>query len=335
MQSFFALKMPPNQATIRTYATSANLGPLFDMAGAKLDGLYMTTSAKLTTLPELKIAGSDGQYPVPTGKTNIARIVAREMFNDFGIKGGLEISVTNDLKFGGLGASGASVVAIVELINYMRQLGLTTEQKIRYALLGEPQQHPDNVVPCILGGIVLIHREEAQKPTYEKLPPVANITPAMVIPYDIFKSGGTAQARKVLEGLTLSEEDKAYKSESADLMISGLRTGNFEEIFEAIRRDNLWEKSVTYVRNQPTAENPNGIYGIDVHSLNKGLEAIVGKEAILTPSGAGPAMLILAKDKDVAKRAQLEVVNIYMNQGHQANGFVASIRNTKSEDDFI
>lgn len=327
--------MPPNQATIRTYATSANLGPLFDRAGAKLDGLYMITSAELTTTPGLTILKSEGMYPVPADGNNLAYKVAGKMFQDFGIKDGLALTILNDMKPGGLGTSGAGAVAVVELIDHLYELHLTTEQKIKYAVLGEPKQHPDNVVPCMIGGAVLISREEGKKPVYEKLGSVPNITPAIIIPYDIFKSGGTAQARKVLEDLTLSEEEKAYKLESANLMISGLRTGNFEEIFEAIRRDNSWEKSVTYVRNLPTEENPWGIYGINVNRLNQGLEAVVGREAITTPSGAGPAMLVLAKDPDVAQKAISVLQEIYYSNGKRAKGSVLSIRNKESRDDFI
>jgi len=78
--------MPANQATIQTYATSANLCPLFDMAGAKLDGLYMTTSGALTAALGLTIVKSDGMYPVPTDQSNLAHKVAGRIFNDYKIK---------------------------------------------------------------------------------------------------------------------------------------------------------------------------------------------------------------------------------------------------------
>src|SRR3989338_3877306 len=145
----------PDQATIQTYATSANLGPLFDRAGAKLDGLYMATTGQLTTAPGLSIVRSDGAYPVPTDETNLAHKVAGRIFDDYKIRDGLALSLTNDMKPGGLGTSGAGSVAVVELLNYLHSLGMTAEQKLDYALEGEPNRHPDNVVPCMVGGIVL------------------------------------------------------------------------------------------------------------------------------------------------------------------------------------
>ena len=320
--------MPPEQATIRTYATSANLGPLFDRAGAKIGDLYMTTHGRLTATPGLNIAKSEGKYPVPADASNIAYKVAERIFHDCKIKKGLKLSVTNNMKPGGLGTSGASAVAVVELLNYMHNLGLTTEQKIKYASLGEPNQHLDNVVPCIVGGVVLISWKGSLN-EYEKLDSVPGITPAMVIPHDIVKSGGTAQARKVLEGLAFNEKEEKYKSNLMSLMVSGLRTGSFGEILEAIKKDNSWEKSVTFVRNKL------GIYGIDINYLNSRLEAAVGQEAVLTPSGAGPAMLILAKDRKAAENAVKAVTRAYASSGKKAEGFVTSFRDAASEDDFV
>ncbi len=328
--------MLPNQATIQTYATSANLGPLFDRAGAKLDGLYMTTTGKLTTTPGLTILRSEGMYPVPADGTNLAYKVAAAIFNDYKIKDGLALSILNDMKPGGLGTSGAGAVAIAELMDHLYGLNLTIEQKIKYALLGEPQQHPDNVVPCVVGGVVLAAKLKGEElPRYSKLTPSPNLAYAVVIPLNIVKTGGTTGARKAVDALSHSNAEATYLSTLGELMIMGFLEGNFEKIRDAVKSYSEWEKSVTYVRNLPTEENPRGIYGIDVHGLNKGLEAIVGKNAILTPSGAGPAMLILAKDPDIANRAQLEVVKMYEVQGHQAKGFLVSIRNTESKDDFV
>ena len=101
------MKMP-DQATIQTYATSANLGPLFDRAGAKLDGLYMTTSGQLTTAPGLAIVKSDGLYPAPTDQSNVAYKVAfgiegsdgkhiNGIFDDYQIKDGYQFIRRRDL----------------------------------------------------------------------------------------------------------------------------------------------------------------------------------------------------------------------------------------------
>ena len=103
----------------------------------------------------------------------------------------------------------------------------------------------------------------------------------------------------------------------------------FDKILEAIKKDNSWEKSVTFVRNRL------GIYGIDINYLNKKLEAAVGQEAVLTPSGAGPAMLILAKNSKAAGKAAKAVTQAYASLGKKAGGFVTSFRDIASENDFV
>ena len=333
-----ALKMP-SQATIQTYATSANLGPLFDRAGAKLDGLYMTTSGQLTTAPGLSIVRSDGAYPIPTDETNLAHKVAGRIFDDYKIRDGLALSLTNDMKPGGLGTSGAGAVAVVELLNYLHNLGMTAEQKLDYALEGEQNRHPDNVVPCMIGGVVLAAKVKGSEGqdhlVYSKLTPSPDLAYGVVIPLDIIKSGGTTEARKKVEALSHSNAEAVYLSGLAELMMMGLLEGNFEKIFESVKAYSEWEKSVTFVRNQPTEENPRGIYGIDVNRLNHGLEAVVGREAIVTPSGAGPAMLVFTKDQEAAEKAISVLTETYHMSGKRARGFVASIRNKESKDDFV
>ena len=111
-------------------------------------------------------------------------------------------------------------------------------------------------------------------------------------------------------------------------MVSGLKTGNFDEMLKAIKKDNSWEKSVTYIRNRL------GIYGIDINYLNNSLEVAVRQEAVLTPSGAGPAMLILAKNHKAAEKATKAVTKAYASSGKKAKGFVTSFRDAASEDDF-
>jgi len=316
-------------AEIRTYATSANLGPLFDRAGAKLDGLFMITSGELKNDGGLEIR-SEGRFPVPTDGTNIAHKVAKEIFRDFQINNGLVLTIINNIKPGGLGTSGASAVAVVELISHLYGLELTTEQKISYAAFGEPNGHLDNVVPCIVGGIVSSSRVEGKRlPQYFRYNPPLNLVPAVIIPLDIEKKGGTAKAKEVLGYLTFSNEELVYASGLAELMIAGIVGNDFERMRESISAYSRWQKSATYVRNK------EGVYGVDVPSLNHRLQKLVGDEAILTPSGAGPAMLIFAKDPDTAKKAASEAVTMYADRGHTAEGIVTSFNNTESKDNFV
>ena len=320
----FPLIMGQDTIKVETDATSANLGPWYDRGGAKLKGLSLVTIGE-KALGNGLIIKSEGKYPVPTDESNLAYRVAGKMFEDYGIKDGLSLKFINNIKSGGLGTSGAGAVAVVEVINYLYDLKLSDQQKIKYAALGEPGNHLDNVVPCVVGGIVLSSRLEGEElPKYLKLNAPTNVVPAVVIPLGIIKEGGTAKAKEALESLRLTNPELVYASSLAESMIAGFIGDDFESIRESIAAYSLWPKSVTWVRNSA------GVYKINVRSFNFGLERLVGKEAIVTPSGAGPAMLILARYPDVAKRASDLVVKIYQAQGYEAIGMVTSFNNEPS-----
>ena len=109
---------------------------------------------------------------------------------------------------------------------------------------------------------------------YSKLTPSPNLAYGVFLPLDIVKVGGTAEARKKLAAINFANPEMVYMSGLAEMMIMGLLEGNFGKIFESVKAYSEWEKSVTFVRNEPTAENPNGIYGIDVNQMSHSLEDV-------------------------------------------------------------
>ncbi len=46
-------------------------------------------------------------------------------------------------------------------------------------------------------------------------------------------------------------------------------------------------------------------------------------------------MLIIAANPKIGERATSEVVRLYEDQGHKAKGVLVSVRNAKSEEDFV
>ena len=298
------------------YPTTANLGPLFDVGGARLNGgesgLCMIVEGSIKKDSGLSIESS-GDYPLHNDDKLVDNVV-ENIFQEIGLKGSLHIAIRNNMKPGGLGVSGARAVAIIEIINQLYDLNLTEEEKILYASFGEPNQHLDNVVPGVVGGIVVSSRVAyAQLPYYNRLRIPQNITPSLVVPLDLYKSGGTAQARKFGD-LNFSLNEVVKATELSRLMIAGINEDDFGKVRASINDYSAWEKSVTYIRNVK-------VYGIDVLDLNRRLAKAVGAHAVVTPSGAGPAMLILASDPAVALRARIAAEKIYMDFHHQARAF--------------
>ena len=173
--------------TIRVPATSANIGPGFDVVGLSLS-LHVTltvtvsppTTASPKCLPSITYSGEGAsEAPLDPWKnltTRVALYVLRcHHIRDF--PSNLSIHVDNEIPFGrGLGSSGAAVIAGVLLGNELGQLELSTERMLDFALMVE--RHPDNVTAALVGGFVgsylrdldVAAMEAAQVPLSEVLP---------------------------------------------------------------------------------------------------------------------------------------------------------------------
>ena len=165
---------PCSSFTIRVPATSANIGPGFDVVGLSLSlNLTLTVTLVPTDGPhanppilEYTGEGSD-EVPLDPYKnlmTRVALYVLRchdiQKFpttlsssdgttQNFQVK----IAVNNEIPFGrGLGSSGAAVIAGVLLGNELGKLNLSTSRMLDFALMVE--RHPDNVTAALVGGFV-------------------------------------------------------------------------------------------------------------------------------------------------------------------------------------
>lgn len=148
---------------IRVPATSANIGPGFDVVGLSLS-LYLTLSVTVPTPNPPESAGrpsisytGEGADEVPLDAyKNLTTRVALYVLRCNGVQSfpqGLTIHAHNEIPFGrGLGSSGAAVIAGVILGDALGQLGLSRERMLDFALMVE--RHPDNVTAALVGGFV-------------------------------------------------------------------------------------------------------------------------------------------------------------------------------------
>ena len=167
-------RQPYSSFTIRVPATSANIGPGFDVVGLSLS-LHLTltvtfvpTDGPHTNPPVLHYTG-EGADEVPLDPyknltTRVALYVLRchdiqKFPTTVSTSDGttqnvrLKIAVDNEIPFGrGLGSSGAAVIAGVLLGNEIGKLNLSTSRMLDFALMVE--RHPDNVTAALVGGFV-------------------------------------------------------------------------------------------------------------------------------------------------------------------------------------
>ncbi len=154
--------MPLNQVIVRAPATSANLGPGFDVFGLALE----RPSDKITLQTfdrgiKIQVAGLLAETISVVPENNTAGVVAKEMLEEFSLTAGIQIKIEKGILPGrGLGSSAASAAGVAYGLNCMFDLGLSNEQLIRLAAKGEVasagSEHADNVSAAICGDFVII-----------------------------------------------------------------------------------------------------------------------------------------------------------------------------------
>jgi homoserine kinase len=137
---------------VRVPASSANLGPGFDVLAAAL-GLHLEVEVVETGSFAIRT-----DLAIATGRQNL---VARA-FERLHPAGNFEFRIRSSIPLsGGLGSSAAAVVAGLMAADHLFELDADVQ-----ALATEFEGHPDNVAAALLGGIVIcdgrdVHRLEA------------------------------------------------------------------------------------------------------------------------------------------------------------------------------
>lgn len=200
-------------------ATSANLGPGFDVLGLSIN-LYNRFKLEETD-GGLKIeASGDAAFKLPSDEKNLVFASAKRLFDEAGYRyGGLRITIENRVPLGrGLGSSSTAIVGGLIAANEVSRAGLTKDEI--FALATEIEGHPDNVGPAIFGGLTICYRSD---PGFRAVPykPSENLKLVLLIPNNVLE---TKMARGVLpKEVPLS--DAVFNIARASLLVSILLTG--------------------------------------------------------------------------------------------------------------
>ena len=239
--------------TVRVPASSANLGPGFDVMAAALD-LHMEVdvaeTGRFAVHTDLKIA-RDHRNLIVRGFT------ALHPPDDF------EFTIRSDIPLaGGLGTSAAAYVAGLLAADSIFELGADV-----LAEATRMEGHPDNVAAALLGGFVLCSDGHA-----ERFDPPAGLECLLVVPATPVR---TQKAREALPS-RIPIPDAVFNIAHASLLVLGLSRGDLGLVARGLgdrihqpRRAHLYPRSWELVQNA------------------KGLGALGA-----TISGAGPTVLV-------------------------------------------
>lgn len=204
---------------VRVPATSANMGPGFDSIGVAVE-LYNEFGFEEIE-SGLNFNGVSEEF---CNENNIVYKAMMICFDKGNYKPrGLEISsLKQDIPISrGLGSSSSCIVAGLVGANAMMGHKFSKDEILQMAV--EIEGHPDNVVPAILGGMVVAIIEDGRV-YYDMVKVQERIKFVPIIPD--FRLA-TKEAREVLPS-TIPLKDGIYNVSRASLMVTALTNGNYD-----------------------------------------------------------------------------------------------------------
>ena len=142
---------------VRVPATSANLGPGFDCAGLALS-LFDTVVVQVIDRGLTVEVTGEGAHDLPLDGRHLVVKAMRAAFDALGGQPqGLQVVCANAIpQSRGLGSSSAAIVAAILAARALVEGGAALmDDAAVLQLATDIEGHPDNVAPCLYGGLVL------------------------------------------------------------------------------------------------------------------------------------------------------------------------------------
>jgi homoserine kinase len=228
--------------TVTVPATSANLGPGFDSLGLALT-LYDEVTVSLGAETTIEITG-EGEGLVERGEQHlIVKVVRRTLEVLDELSGGrktgtpgIALRCVNRIPHSrGLGSSSAAIVAGILAARALHPYGHLMDEEAALALATEIEGHPDNVAPCLAGGLTIAWTPE-DRPHLVRLD-----LDREVVAFVPDQRLATEQARGLLPA-TVSHQDAAANSGRAALLIAALTQKLGNDVLLAATEDRLHQR---------------------------------------------------------------------------------------------
>jgi homoserine kinase len=273
---------------VRVPATSANLGPGFDTLGLAL-GLHDEVEAAVTASGlRIEVSGEGAEDVLDAGEKHLVVRAMRVAFDDLNVPQppGLALRCVNRIPHGrGLGSSAAAIVA--GLVAARALAGASTDPEDVLPLANVLEGHPDNVAPCLFGGLTIAwvatgaaglpEARAVRLDPHPEVRPVAFIAPGSV---------STRVSRGLLPA-AVPHADAAINAGRAALLIAALTA----------RPDALLDGTADKLHQDYRAPAMPHSHDLVTRLRTVGVPAVV--------SGAGPSVLAFLTEnptEDVLKR---------------------------------
>ncbi len=298
---------------VRAFAPGSvgNVGPGLDIMGMALAGPGDVVIAERTKQPGVTVLDA-GHPDLPReAGANTAALAAQAALRLAGVKdAGLALTIEKGLPLsGGQGGSAASAVAGAVATNALLELNLTEQQLLESALAAEAcvaGWHLDNILPSLIGGIVLIR--DATAYDYVRLPYPKELRVVVSHPGQRLR---TAEGRAVLPR-ELPRDLAVFQAAQVAGMVLALATGDLD-----LLRRSLDDRIAEPAR----APLLPGFLAAKQAALAAGALGC-------SISGSGPTAFAFAADDVAGKRIADAMVAAYLGEGVAATARVTEVSHT-------
>jgi homoserine kinase len=210
----------------------ANVAVGFDLLGFPVESVGDEIEVRRVEAPGVRIV--DGGEGLPTDPAkNTATVGLVDLARELDLSFGFEVAVRKGIPLGsGMGGSAASSVGALVAANALLQEPVSRERLLRYALMGEfvasGASHPDNVAPCLYGGLTLTRSIDPVEVI--KIPVPRSVLCVLVHPHARLD---TRTSRGVLKR-ELALGDHVRQSLNLASVLAGCYTGSLELIRGAL-----------------------------------------------------------------------------------------------------
>lgn len=297
---------------VRAFAPGSvgNIGVGLDIMGLALNGPGDVVEAERTAEPGVVVLDA-GHPDLPTeAGANTAALAAQAALRQAGVTGvGVALRVIKGLPLsGGQGGSAASAVAGAVATNALLALNLTEQQLLESALAAEAcvaGWHLDNILPSLIGGIVLIR--DARAYDYLRLPIPAGLHVVIAHPGQRLR---TVEGRAVLPR-EVPRDLAMYQAAQVGALVLAFATGNLDLLRRA-QDDRIAEPA--------RAPLLPGFAAAKAAALGAGALGC-------SISGSGPTAFAFAADEPAGQR-----IAAAMTAGYAGEGVTATVRVTTVSD---
>lgn len=274
----------PASVRVRVPATVANLGPGYDSLGAAIRmHLEIEIEPRRDSI-EIVVEG-EGADQLPADDSNLVIRSMNTFFDHVGRRpSGFAVKVNNPIPLGaGLGSSAAAIVG--GLFAARAVTGRNVPQIEMIQLATDLEGHADNVMPALIGGLVVCYRGESEDDIrYFRVEPSDRLVPILAVPREGFP---TKTARKALPA-EVKFGDAQFTASRAALLVAAISAGAGADVIADAMNDRLHEPHRLKLMPETAA--------VYAEVQEAGLPVAL--------AGAGPSLLIVVPRPESATRAE-------------------------------